>query len=81
MKIRSWKKANWTSTKQKSWWYFNVPFEQTGDFDHINNIIAHKTPQSFFNKWTVKVMINDRKAAYDAVTYLISKGHKKILPF
>jgi LacI family transcriptional regulator len=22
-------------------------------------------------------MINDRKAAYDAVTYLISKGHKK----
>jgi DNA-binding LacI/PurR family transcriptional regulator len=24
-------------------------------------------------------MINDRKAAYDAVTYLISKGHKKLL--
>jgi len=59
---------------------------ETGDFDHINNIIAHKTPLVLFDKIAKlvncsKVMINDRKAAYDAVTYLIQKGHKKIAHF
>ncbi|CAM2810056.1 LacI family DNA-binding transcriptional regulator [Flavobacterium frigoris] len=59
---------------------------ETGDFDHINNIIAYKTPLVLFDKIAKlvncsKVMINDRKAAYDAVTYLISKGHKKIAHF
>jgi LacI family transcriptional regulator len=47
---------------------------ETGDFDHINNIIAHKTPSPFDKIAKLvncsKVMINDRKAAYDAVTYL-----------
>lgn len=59
---------------------------ETSDFDHINNIINHKTPLVLFDKIAKlvncsKVTINDRKAAYDAVTYLISKGHKKIAHF
>ena len=59
---------------------------ETGDFDHINNILKNKTPLVLFDKIAKlvncsKVAINDRKAAYDAVTYLIKKGHKKIAHF
>ena len=59
---------------------------ETGDFDHINNIIKNKTPLVLFDKIAKlvncsKVTINDRKAAYDAVTFLIRKGHKKIAHF
>ncbi|MGO4820392.1 MULTISPECIES: LacI family DNA-binding transcriptional regulator [unclassified Flavobacterium] len=59
---------------------------ETGDFDHINNILQNKTPLVLFDKIAKlvncsKVAINDRKAAYDAVTYLIKKGHKKIAHF
>jgi LacI family transcriptional regulator len=59
---------------------------ETGEFDHINNIIENKTPLVLFDKIAKlvncsKVAINDRKAAYDAVTYLIKKGHKKIAHF
>lgn len=59
---------------------------ETGDFDHIKNIITNKTPLVLFDKIAKlvncsKVAINDKKAAYDAVTYLIKKGHKKIAHF
>lgn len=59
---------------------------ETGDFDHIKNIIDNKTPLVLFDKIAKlincsKVSINDRKAAYDAVNYLIKKGHKKIAHF
>ncbi|MBC5838606.1 LacI family DNA-binding transcriptional regulator [Flavobacterium muglaense] len=59
---------------------------ETGDFNHIKNIISNNTPLVLFDKIAKlvdcsKVAINDRKAAYDAVTFLIKKGHKKIAHF
>lgn len=59
---------------------------ETGDFDHIQSIISHDTPLVLFDKIAKlvncsKVTINDKKAAYDAVCYLIKKGHKKIAHF
>lgn len=59
---------------------------ETDDFSHINQTIKNNTPVVLFDKIakTVncsKVIINDRKAAYDAVTYLIKKGHKRIAHF
>jgi len=59
---------------------------ETGEFEHLNSIIAHETPLVLFDKIAKlvncsKVTINDRKAAYDAVCYLINKGYKKIAHF
>ncbi|MGZ9676841.1 LacI family DNA-binding transcriptional regulator [Flavobacterium sp. GNP001] len=59
---------------------------ETGDFNHINAILQQKTPLVLFDKIAKvvpcsKVTINDQKAAYDAVAYLIKKGHKKIAHF
>ena len=59
---------------------------QTGDFDHLNSIITHNTPLVLFDKIVKlvkcsKVTINDKKAAYDAVSFLINKGYKKIAHF
>jgi LacI family transcriptional regulator len=59
---------------------------ETGDFDHLKSIISHKTPLVLFDKIAKlvncsKVTINDKKAAYDAVCYLIKKGYKKIAHF
>lgn len=59
---------------------------ETDDFAHINAIIKNKTPVVMFDKIAKivncsKVVINDRKAAYDAVTFLIKNGHKKIAHF
>jgi LacI family transcriptional regulator len=59
---------------------------ETGDFDHIQSIISHDTPLVLFDKIAKlvncsKVTINDKKAAYDAVCYLIKKGYKKIAHF
>ena len=59
---------------------------ETGDFEHLNSIIAHQTPLVLFDKIAKlvncsKVRINDKKAAYDAVCYLIAKGYKKIAHF
>jgi DNA-binding LacI/PurR family transcriptional regulator len=58
----------------------------TGEFDHLKTILANKTPLVLFDKIAKiincsKVTINDRKASYDAVTYLIKKGYKKIAHF
>ncbi|WP_409417434.1 LacI family DNA-binding transcriptional regulator [Flavobacterium sp. PS2] len=59
---------------------------ETDDFSHINDAIKKNTPVVLFDKIAKlvdcsKVIINDRKAAYDAVTYLINKGYKKIAHF
>lgn len=59
---------------------------ETGEFDHLNTVLSHNTPLVLFDKIAKivncsKVMINDRKAAYDAVCYLIKKGYKKIAHF
>jgi LacI family transcriptional regulator len=59
---------------------------ETGEFNHLNNVLSHNTPLVLFDKIAKivdcsKVMINDRKAAYDAVCYLIKKGYKKIAHF
>lgn len=58
----------------------------TGDFFHLNEILSQKIPLVLFDKIAKivecsKVMINDQKAAYDAVDYLIKKGYKKIAHF
>lgn len=59
---------------------------ETGEFDHLNTVLSRNTPLVLFDKIAKivncsKVMINDRKAAYDAVCYLIKKGYKKIAHF
>lgn len=58
----------------------------TGDFFHLNEILSQKIPLVLFDKIAKivecsKVIINDQKAAYDAVDYLIKKGYKKIAHF
>ncbi|MFV5684189.1 LacI family DNA-binding transcriptional regulator [Flavobacterium sp. GB2R13] len=59
---------------------------ETGEFEHLQTILSHNTPLVLFDKIAKlvncsKVTINDRKAAYDAVSYLIKKGYKKIAHF
>ena len=59
---------------------------ETGEFHHVNNIITNKTPLVLFDKIAKlvnfsKVAINDKKAAYDAVNYLIKKGVDIPTPF
>jgi len=59
---------------------------KTHKFDHLNKIINNDIPLILFDKIakTVncsKVIIDDRKAAYEAVTHLIKKGFKRIAHF
>lgn len=59
---------------------------ETHNFSHINETIKNKTPVVLFDKIAKivncsKVVVNDQKAAYEAVTYLIKKGHKRIAHF
>ncbi|MCH4553902.1 LacI family DNA-binding transcriptional regulator [Aestuariibaculum lutulentum] len=58
----------------------------TKKFDHLQKVINYGVPLVLFDKISKtlkcsKVFIDDRKAAYDAVTYLINKGHKRIAHF
>lgn len=58
----------------------------TNNFEHLQKIIKHEIPLILFDKIakTVpcsKVIIDDRKAAYNAVSYLIKKGYKRIAHF
>ncbi len=58
----------------------------TNDFSHLKKIMDYGIPLTLFDKIakTVdcsKVIIDDRKAAYDAVSYLIKKGYKRIAHF
>lgn len=59
---------------------------ETGDFNHLNSILEQNIPLVLFDKIAKlvpcsKVTINDQKASYDAVSYLIKKGYKKIAHF
>ncbi len=59
---------------------------ETGEFNHLNTVLSRNTSLVLFDKIAKivncsKVVINDRKAAYDAVCYLIKKGYKKIAHF
>ena len=58
----------------------------TNNFEHLKKIINYNTPLVQFDKITKlvnssKVIIDDIKASYDAVNYLISKGYKRIAYF
>ncbi|SNR56134.1 LacI family DNA-binding transcriptional regulator [Lutibacter flavus] len=58
----------------------------TPNFDHINAILQKKIPIVMFDKIAKlvecsKVVIDDKLAAYNAVSYLIEKGYKRIAHF
>lgn len=58
----------------------------TGDFKHLNDLMAQDTPLVMFDKIAKivncsKVIINDRKAAYNATKHLIDTGCKRIAHF
>lgn len=53
------------------------------DFHHINEVISQGMPVVMFDRITNeifcdKVIIDDKQAAYEAVSYLIEKGRKQI---
>lgn len=57
--------------------------DSTHDTEHINNISEQNIPLVFFDKYSKlskcsSVIINDQKAAYDAVEHLIKSGKKNI---
>lgn len=59
---------------------------KTRDFSHLQKVIDSNVPLILFDKIAKtincsKVLIDDRKAAYDAVTHLINKGYKRIAHF
>lgn len=59
---------------------------ETYQFDHINNILQNNIPLVMFDKigklvQCSKVIIDDQLAAYNAVSYLIEKGYKRIAHF
>ncbi len=59
---------------------------ETKSFDHIQKIIDYDKPLVLFDKITKsincsKVIIDDKKAAYKAVKFLINKGYKRIAHF
>lgn len=59
---------------------------ETKDFTHLKKILSKKIPLVLFDKIEPsidcsKVSVNDKQAAYEAVSFLISKGHKKIAHF
>jgi LacI family transcriptional regulator len=59
---------------------------RTHIFDHLNKIINNGIPLLLFDKISKnvncsKVFIDDRKSAYEAVTYLIKKGYRRIAHF
>ena len=59
---------------------------KTNSYKHLQKAIDLDVPLVLFDKITKsiqcsKVIINDRQASYDAVTYLVEKGYKKIAHF
>lgn len=60
--------------------------QNTNDFDHFRNLIDKDIPLVFFDRVAhgvaaSKVVIDDKKTAFDAVSYLISRGYKRIAHF
>ncbi len=54
--------------------------------DHFNDLLKRRMPLVFFDRVcedviTSKVIIDDYKSAFDAVTYLIGKGYRRIAHF
>lgn len=59
---------------------------KTYDYTHLKKIIDYDIPLVLFDKIAKsincsKVIIDDKKAAYNAVNYLIKKGYKRIAHF
>lgn len=59
---------------------------ETYQFDHINDILQNDIPIVMFDKISKvskcsKVVIDDQLAAYNAVSYLIEKGYRRIAHF
>lgn len=59
---------------------------ETYQFDHINELLQNNMPIVMFDKigklvQCSKVIIDDQLAAYNAVSYLIEKGYKRIAHF
>ncbi len=59
---------------------------ETNKFDHLETIQKRGIPLVMYDKVSKsincsKVIIDDKKAAYDAVSYLIRKGYKRIAYF
>ncbi|MHB1686759.1 MAG: LacI family DNA-binding transcriptional regulator [Ignavibacteriaceae bacterium] len=60
--------------------------QNTKNSDHFKGVIERGIPLVFFDRVcedisTSKVVIDDSKSAFDAVSYLIGKGYKKIAHF
>jgi DNA-binding LacI/PurR family transcriptional regulator len=60
--------------------------QDTKDGEHFNDLLRRKIPLVFFDRVcndviASKVVIDDYRSAFDAVTYLIGKGYKKIAHF
>jgi len=60
--------------------------ENTKNGNHFKKVIQKKTPLVFFDRacgdiTATKIIVNDRKGAFDAVSFLIKKGYKKIAHF
>jgi DNA-binding LacI/PurR family transcriptional regulator len=60
--------------------------QNTKDGEHFNDLLRRKIPLVFFDRVcndviASKVVIDDYKSAFDAVTYLLGKGYKKIAHF
>ena len=58
----------------------------TKNLDHLKKIIDYNVPLVLFDKIAKtincsKVIVDDRKSAYDAVSFLIKKGYKRIAHF
>lgn len=59
---------------------------KTNNLDHLKKVMDYGIPLILFDKIAKsincsKVIIDDRKAAYEAVSYLIYKGYKRIAHF
>lgn len=59
---------------------------KTRDFKHLQKVLENDISLVLFDKIAKtlncsKIMIDDRKAAYDAVSFLINKGYKRIAHF
>lgn len=60
--------------------------QDTKNGEHFNELLRRKIPLVFFDRVcedvnASKVVIDDYKSAFDAVTYLINKGYKRIAHF
>jgi DNA-binding LacI/PurR family transcriptional regulator len=60
--------------------------QKTRDSEHFQELVRRNIPLVFFDRIcedvkASKVVIDDYKSAFDAVTYLINKGYKKIVHF